>query len=137
MSTYSSKPVVVNQAASEIAHKLSDFSGMQAKLDELSPEDRAKVGEVSFESDAIRLVTPQVGAIVMRVAERTPGRLVLNAEGSPMPMKLIVDYKEVSADSTEIVGAIDINLPALLRPMVGPALQKAADQLGTLFARLA
>ncbi len=53
-------------------------------------------------------------------------------------MKLIVSFKPVDAESTEVEGAIDVDIiPMMLRPMIGSTLQKAADQFGTLFANLA
>lgn len=137
MSTYSSKPVVVSRPASEIASKLSDFTLLQASLDNMDAETRAKVGDVSFTDDSVVLNTPQVGRIVLKAVERTPERIVLSAENSPVPMRLGVNFTPVDDASTEVCGAIEVELPVMLRPIAGPALQKAADQLGSLFAKLA
>ena len=126
MAKYTSKPTVVNRPAEELAAKFSDFRTLQAGLDELPEEQRA-----------IKINTPQVGEIALRATERTAGRVVLEAEKSPVPMKLIVSFKPVDAESTEVEGAIDVDIPMMLRPMIGPTLQKAADQFGTLFANLA
>ena len=52
-------------------------------------------------------------------------------------MKLEVGFLPVDDSSTEVTGSIDVDMPAMLRPIVGPTLQKAADQFGTLFAKLA
>ncbi len=131
MAKYTSKPTVVNRPAEELAAKFSDFRTLQAGLDELPEEQRAKVGDVSFTEDTIKINTPQVGEIALRATERTAGRVVLEAEKSPVPMKLIVSFRP------EVEGAIDVDIPMMLRPMIGPTLQKAADQFGTLFANLA
>lgn len=137
MSKYTSKPVVVNHPVSEISEKFSDFSRVQNALDGLDAEQKAKVGDVSFTADSVCLNTPQVGEIVLQVVERTPHRIVLQAQKSPVPMKLEVDFRPVDETSTEVTGSIDVDMPAMLRPIVGPTLQKAADQFGTLFAKLA
>ena len=63
--------------------------------------------------------------------------MVLEAQGSPVPMKLNVALNPVDAASTEVKGSIEVEIPALLRPMIGPTLQKAADRFGELFASLA
>lgn len=137
MAKYSSKPTVVALSTDALDAKFSDFSTMQAKLDDLTPEQRAKVGDIRFTNDSIEISTQQVGAITLRAVERRPGHVRLQAENSPVPMSINILYTPQSADSSEIVGEMDVDLPAMLRPLVGPTLQKAVDQFGTLFASLA
>ncbi|MDE5661135.1 MAG: SRPBCC family protein [Muribaculaceae bacterium] len=137
MAAYSSKATVVNRPAAELTARFSDFTALQAALDNLDAEQRAAVGDVAFTEDSIKITTPQVGEIVLKAVERTPERIRLEAQHSPVPMNLIVDFKPVGEESTEVKGTIDVDLPMMLRPLVGPTLQKAADQFGQLFARLA
>lgn len=137
MSRYSSKPVTVDRPAAELAEKFGDFSRLGEAIDKMPAEERAKVGDVSFDTDTITITTPQVGAIKLRAIERSPERVLLQAEGSPIPMQLEVSFKPLDSTRTEVSGAIDIDLPMMLRPLAGPAMQKAADQFGELFARLA
>ena len=62
---------------------------------------------------------------------------MLAAEKSPVPMKLEITFKPITPDTTEVQGAIDVEIPMMLKPLIGPTLQKAADQFGDLFANLA
>lgn len=137
MAKYTSPATVVARSAEELAAKFADFTTLQAAMDNMDAAQRAKVGDVSFTNDSIRITTPQVGEIVLRAVERSAERIRLQAENSPVPMSLIVDLKPVDAGSTEVTGTIEVDIPAMLRPMVGPTLQKAADQFGNLFAGLA
>ena len=137
MAKYSSPATIVNRPATELAAKFSDFRQLQAAMDHMPESERAKVGDVEFTEDTITIKTPQVGDIRLRATERTPERIVMTAESSPVPMSMIVEFKPMGADSTEVTGALDVELPMMLRPLVGPTLQKAADQFGTLFAKLA
>ena len=138
MSTYSSKPVTGPVAAATLADKFSDFTALQEKIDALSDEQRAAVGDVSFTPDTIVLNTPQIGKVTLEAVERTPERLVLKAQGTPVPLFLKVNLTPADAgDSTEVVGSIDVDLPIMLKPMVGPMLQKFADKFGSLFASFA
>lgn len=137
MAKYSSKSVTINRPAEAIAGQFSDFRKLQGALDNLTPEEKAKVGDVSFTEDSIKISTQQVGDIVFKVSERTPEAICLKAEKSPVPMNLILEMKPVDAESTELTGVIDVDIPVMLRPLVGPTLQKAADQFGSLFARFA
>lgn len=137
MAKYASKPTVVEQPAGVLAAKFADFRELQHKLDELPAEERARIGEVTFTDDTIAITTPQVGEIKLVAVERNAERVVLQAEKSPVPMKLEITFKPLSAESTELQGAIDVDIPMMLKPLIGPTLQRAADQFGNLFANLA
>ncbi len=137
MAKYSSKPTVVNRSAAALAEKFADFSTLGEVINGLDEEQRAKIGDVKFDKDTISFVTPQVGTIVLRAVERTPKGIRLQAENSPVPINLLIDFNENGPDCTEVSGALDVDIPMMLRPLVGPALQKAADQFGTLFGHLA
>ncbi len=137
MSSYSSKPAVVKLTPAELDARFADFSAMQRKLDELPAEQRAQIGNVEFTPDSIVLNTPQVGEIILRAAERKSGYVSLQAEKSPVPMSINISYTAVGDDSSEIIGEMVVDIPAMLRPLVGPTLQKAVDQFGSLFAAMA
>jgi hypothetical protein len=47
-----------------------------------------------------------------------------------------VDFNAVSETETDVVTRIDVEIPAIVRPMVGPQLQKAADKFGELISGL-
>lgn len=137
MATYTSKPAVVVMPCAELASKFSDFRALQSRLDEMPADERSRVGDVSFTEDSILITTPQVGAITLRATERTSDRVVMQAEGSPVPMGITIELSPVSDMETEVVGKMEVEIPVMLKPLVGPALQKAVDQFGEIFARLA
>lgn len=137
MAKYSSKPTTIALSAADLAARFSDFTVMQDKLNELPEEERQRIGEVSFTPDSIVITTPQVGVITLRATERTPERIVLTAENSPVPMNISVDIEPIDDASSNVTGTMDVDIPMMLRPLVGPALQKAVDQFGNLFAKLA
>lgn len=137
MSKFTSKPAIVDLSTAALDGKFADFSAMQAKLDELPEEKRRSIGDVSFTPDSIVIITPQVGTITLRAVERRPGMVRLQAEGAPVPMGINISYTAAGDDKSEVVGEMDVDLPMMLRPLVGPTLQKAVDQFGSIFASLA
>lgn len=137
MSQYSSQPVNVHRPIDVLASKFSDFTALETNLRELDETERAKVSDVKFTADTICISTPQVGEIRLKAVERSRERLVLKAEQSPVPLQLEVLLKEVDPETTSVQGVIDVDLPLMLRPLIGPTLQKAADQFGSLFGKLA
>ena len=42
----------------------------------------------------------------------------------------------LTPDSSSVQTQIDVEIPAMLRPLIGPQLQKAADKFGELIAGL-
>lgn len=137
MAIYTSKPAVVSMPATDLAAKFSDFRSMQTRLDEMPADERGRIGDVAFTQDSIVITTPQVGAITLRATERTADRVVMQAEGSPVPMSITVEMTPISVGETEVVGKMDVEIPVMLKALVGPALQKAVDQFGEIFAKLA
>ncbi len=136
MAQYNSKPVKVNKSSQEIVEKFADLSSFGHALDSMPASDRERVGDVKFEKDSITIDTKQVGRIAFKVTERTPSKVAMSAEGSPVPLILSVNLKPLGENSTEITTAIDVEIPAMLRPMIGGAMQKAVDQFGDLMANL-
>lgn len=137
MAKYKGRTVQIDRSADEIVEKFSDLSRFKDNLDALPEEERAKIGDIDFAPDSITLNTPQVGQIRFEVAERSPRRIVMRAAGSPVPLTMGVDLEPKTADSTDVTTSVDVEIPMMLRPMVGPHLQKAVDQFSDLIAKLA
>lgn len=137
MAKYESKPVTVNQSVEVLFDRFSDISLFQQKIEEIPAEHRAKLGDVTFESDAICINTPQVGQLKFKVTERTaPGHIVFSAVGSPIPLSMIIDITAVDEQSANVSTAIDVEIPAMLRPLIGGKMQEAANKFGEMIANL-
>lgn len=137
MAKYESKPVAVNQPIEALFDRFSDISLFQQKIEEITAEERAKIGDVTFEADAICINTPQVGQLKFQVTERTaPGHIVFSAVGSPIPLSMVIDIKSISESASEVVTAIDVEIPAMLRPLIGGKMQEAADKFGEMIGKL-
>lgn len=137
MTTYKGKPAVVDTPADQLFSRFSDLSNLQAALNNLTAEELAKVGELRFDRDSLTMVTPQVGEIKFQVIERqAPGKVVFSAVGSPLPITMAINFKPLSDASTEVVTAIELDIPAVMKPFVGPKLQQAADRFGELMGTL-
>lgn len=137
MATYKSTPQTVNRSQEELFDRFSDLSHLQQALDTLTPEQRAQVGDVEFTADTIKIVTPQVGAIEFNVQKRErPSLIVFGTASSPVPLTMTMDIKAVSDTASEVETLINVDIPAMLRPLIGPQLQKAADKFGELIAGL-
>lgn len=138
MATFSSKPVVVPVGTQELFSKFDNLTLLQDLLDKLPQEARDKVGNVSFEKDSIRLQTTQVGEIKFVVKERVaPDKIVFGTESSPVPLTLTALLKPEGEDKTEITAQTEVQIPPMLKSMIGGPMQKATDQFAALIGQLA
>lgn len=137
MSKYSSAPVTVAKSDVELFDRFSNFSNLRAHIDELPDDVKAKMGDVRFTDDAMVLVTPQVGEIEFGIKKLVrPSSIVLEARRSPVPLELAVNFNGKGEDSTDVTAVIDVDIPAMLKPFVGPKLQEAANMFGNMIGGL-
>ena len=133
MSIYKGKPAEVNQPIEQVYSKISNIGAYQDKLESLPAEAREKLGDVRFTDDAIIINTAPVGEICFAVTERHEPNLVrLAAKQSQVPFGIAIHLEATSPEATRISSEIDVDIPAMLRPMVGGKLQEAADKFSEL-----
>ncbi|MDE5837829.1 MAG: hypothetical protein K2H39_02120 [Paramuribaculum sp.] len=133
MASYSSKPASINKPVEEVYDRISNIGAYQQKLDSLPAEVREKIGDVRFENDAIVITAAPVGEIRFAVKERiSPSKVTLAAEQSPVPLNLTVNLEPDGENSTKATSVIDVEIPAMLKPMIGGKMQEAADKFGEL-----
>lgn len=138
MTTYSSNPVTLPLSAEVVYDRVSNLGAYQDKLNELPAEVKAKMGDVTFEEDKITINSGPTGAMTLKIAEKVPGkRVALQAENAPVPIFLSINLEPKGGESTEVVTSIDVEMPAMLKPLVGPKLQQAASQFGDMIKNLA
>ncbi len=74
-----------------------------------------------------------MGQLKFVVKERVaPSKVTLEAAQSPVPLKLIVALEPDGDSSTTATSIIDVEIPAMLRPLIGGKLQEASDKFGEL-----
>ncbi len=133
MATYSSKPATAAVSNAEAYLRLTDMSAFQQRVESIPEEQRKMIGDIKFTADSISLNTPQVGEIQFDVVERVePSRLVFAAAKSPVPLTLAVNLAAKGDEETEIKSVIEVDIPAMLRPLIGGKMQEAADKFNEL-----
>ncbi len=137
MAKYKGTAVTVNHPAQQIFDKVSDFSTFQERIDQLPDDARQKLPEVRFTTDTITINAPAVGELTFKVVELvSPVLMRMVAENAPVPINININLTPVSDESTEVVTELDVEIPAMLRPLIGNRMQEAADKFGKLFGNL-
>lgn len=138
MAKYESKKVEISRPRAEAYERLSDLSRLQGALDALPADQREKLGDVSFDRDSITIQTSQVGEIKFAITSRRPDeQLVFGTPSSPVPLSLAVNLTDGPAEgTTEARTVIDVDIPMMLKPLIGGKMQQAADQMADLIRLL-
>lgn len=138
MATYKSPEVRLKASAEAVFNKLSNLENLHSLLEKVPadkiPEDkRAMFESIQITPDSITLPGGPVGAVTLRLAEKTsPSLISLKGEGTPVPLALSMHIAPDGDSASKAQVAIDIDIPAMLKPMIGGHLQKMADQFGSV-----
>ncbi len=138
MTTYSSKTATLDMPVETVYKHISDIAAYQEKINGLPDEIKQKIGNVTFADDKITIKGAPMGDIELVVSERVENkRMALNAMNSPVPIIMSINLDEQGTGKTQVVTSIDVEMPAILKPMVGPKLQEAAEKFGDMIKNLA
>lgn len=142
MAVYSSGKVTLNSPVTSVYDKLSNLENLKGMLDKVPadriPEDKRQMFEnIKITSDTIEVPGGPMGNLLFRVIERkAPSLIKLRGEGIPIEMSLILHLAQETPDTTSANVDIDINIPAMLKPMIGGQIQKIANQFGDVLGSI-
>ena len=140
METYKSDKVTINHNINLIYSKLSDPSIFKAQIDNnmdrLPNEAREHLKSVKFEEDGISVESP-MGTLKLSVSEsQEPTMVKYTAQSSPVPFGVTINLESVDENTTQAVTELNIELPFMLKAMVGGKLSEGAQKMGELIAKL-
>ena len=142
MSIYSSDKITLNAPATAVYDKLSNLENLQGMLNKVPadkiPEDKRQMFEnIRITQDTIEVPGGPMGNLLFRVTERVaPSLIKLKGEGIPIEMSLVLHIVPVNDTSSSANVDIDINIPAMLKPMIGGQIQKIANQFGEVLGAI-
>ena len=140
MESYKSEKVIINHNINVIYSKLSDPKVFKKHIDEnlerLPDEARQHLDKVKFEDDGISVESP-MGAMKLSVSESVvPNMVKYTALSSPVPFGLTVNLEAIDEEHTQSITELNIEIPMMLKAMVGSKLKEGATKLGELIANL-
>ena len=140
MQHYKSDRHEINYDINTVYSKLSNPDVLRQQLeknaDNLPPEAKENLSKVQFTSEGISIESP-MGPVVLGVTESVePTRVVYAAANMPINFNLSIELEAIDEARTAAVAQINIDLPFMLRAVVGGQLGDAASQLGKMLAVL-
>lgn len=138
MAQYKGKPYTVNMPAANLFGRLSDLSALKEKMSDLPDDLKAKMGSVNFpDAQTVAFTAPGVGEMKFRMVEAVaPSRVRFLADTGVVPINVILDITPEGDLSSAVAATIDADIPMMVRPLIGPKLQEAADKFGEMFGQL-
>ena len=136
METYKSNINRINCNIGIVFAKLSNPSlfkeQIEKNLDRMPEEARENMRKVKFEPDGISVESP-MGPLKMAIQEVVePNKIVFGAAQSPVAFNLT----EVDEENTDSQTQLQLDLPIMLRAMVGGKLKDAANMFGEMLTKL-
>ncbi|MGM9868568.1 MAG: hypothetical protein ACI30R_02935 [Sodaliphilus sp.] len=140
MDTYKSDKQVIDCDIATVYGKLSNPAvfkqQLEQNIDKLPEEARVQLQNLKFEDDGVVIESP-MGPLKMGIVEAIePTKIVFGAAQSPVPFALMVELNEIDTDHTESVATLELELPMMLKMMVGNKLKDGAKMFGEMIARL-
>lgn len=142
MAEYKSPVQEINAPAERVWTKLSNPAKLQEWIDQIPPEsipeDKRKALEgLRLTDDSITIPGGPAGAITLRIAERRePTLLEFRGEGTPVPLSVSLHLDPSPAISCTAQVIINIDIPAMLKPMVSGPLQKMANEFAQRLSQI-
>lgn len=138
MASYQSERVGIAAPASQVFSKISNLANLGDLLknvpeDKIPADQKAMLEQISVTPDTITFPGGPAGEITLRMAEKVEPTLIkMVGEGSPVPMSMEMHIAPLSPETSEVYVQIDIQIPAMLKPMINGPMQKMADQFAQM-----
>jgi len=142
MATYKSEAVGLAYPAETVFNKLSNLEGLGNVLknlpeDQISAEQRAQLEQVQVTSDTISFPGGPVGNITLHVSEvKAPTLISFEGQGTPVPLHMSMHITPLTPDTSEAFVEIDLQIPAMLKPMINGPMQKMTRQFAQMLRQV-
>ena len=128
--------------ASTVFEKYSDLEGLGELLKNVpegyaSADQMQMLSKIRVTSDTIVIPGGPVGEITLRVVERQAPTLIrLEGVGTPVPLGMSLHIVPLTPETCETYVQNDLQIPAIMKPMVNGPMQKMVDQFGQMMRQM-
>ncbi len=142
MAEYKSEETGINAPAEKVYARLSNLEGLGELLDKV-PEDKIPADQkelfhqVKITADTISFPAGPVGELNLRLTRtEAPVLIRLEGVGTPVPMSLTLHITPVTEISCLAQVVIDLQIPAMLKPMVNGPLKQMTEQFAMMLKNI-
>lgn len=142
MAEYKSEETPIKASAEAVFRKLSNLEGLKELLakvpqDQIPADQIDLFNQVRITSDTIAFPAGPVGDITLRLSETVePTYIRLDGVGTPVKMALMLNIHPATEVSCSVQVVIDLQIPAMLKPMVNGPLNKMVSQFAYMLRNI-
>ena len=142
MAEYKSEETPIKASAEAVFRKLSNLEGLKELLskvpqEQIPDDQRDLFNQVHITSDTIAFPAGPVGELTLRLSETVdPTYIRLDGVGAPVPMALMLHIHPATEVSCSVQVVIDLQIPAMLKPMVSGPLNKMVSQFAFMLRNI-
>ena len=142
MTTIKSDKTPISASAEKVFDRLSNLENLKPLLervpaDQIPADKREMFDNLQITADTISIPAGPVGNLTLRVTDRLPYSLIrLAGEGSPVPMDMQLEIEQAGTDRCSVQVAVNLDIPAMIKPMVAGPLKKIVDQFSQVLAAI-
>lgn len=142
MATYKSEKAGLAYPAQTVFDKFSNLEGLGAMLsnvpaDQIPADQRAMLEQVKVTPDTISFPGGPAGEVTLKLVETLPPTTIrLEGFGTPVPLSMTFNIIPLNEATCEAYVQIDIQIPAMLKPMINGPMQKMADQFAQMLRQI-
>lgn len=142
MAEFKSEETPINAPAEKVFGKLSNLESLGEALrnvpeDQIPADQKDLFDKVRITPDTISFPAGPVGDLTLQMTRReSPSLIQLEGVGSPVPMTLSLRIRPITEVNCTAQAAIDLQIPAMLKPMVSGPLNKMMSQFADMLRRI-
>ena len=142
MAEYKSAETPVKASADAVFNKLSNLEGLKDLLsrvpeEQVPADQRDLFNQIQITPDTISFPAGPVGNLTLQLTETVkPTFIKLEGAGTPVPMALILHIYPSPEVSCSVQVEIDLQIPAMLKPMVSGPINKMVSQFADMLRNL-
>lgn len=142
MAEYKSVETPIKASAEAVYRKLSNLEGLKELLsrvpeDQVPADQRDLFNQIQITPDTISFPAGPVGNLTLQLTETVePTFIKLEGVGTPVPMALMLHIHPSTEISCSVQVEIDLQIPAMLKPMVSGPINKMVSQFAEMLRNL-
>lgn len=142
MAEYKSAETPIKASAEAVYRKLSNLEGLKELLgrvpeEQVPADQRDLFNQIQITPDTISFPAGPVGDLTLRLTETVePTFIKLEGVGTPVPMALMLHIHPSTEVSCSVQVEIDLQILAMLKPMVSGPINKMVSQFAEMLRNL-
>ncbi|MDE5869823.1 MAG: hypothetical protein K2H18_06285 [Muribaculaceae bacterium] len=142
MAEYKSEETPIKASAEAVFKKISNLEGLKELLakvpqDQIPADQKEMFDQIKITPDTIAFPAGPVGELTLKLTETVqPTFIRLEGVGAPVPMALMLHIHPATDISCSVQVVIDLQIPAMLKPMVSGPLNKMVEQFANMLRNL-